>query len=390
MQLDLLEGSFYAGDPDPTYAWLRREAPVYRDDANRLWGISRHADVIAIEKDAELWTSARGFRPGLASDASMIARDDPQHLQQRRVLFRRFTPRRVKDFEKGLRAKVGPLIDAFAARGHADFVAELAIPLPVMMILELMGFDPNDWPRFARWAEISNAAGGGPRYMHAGVMDAVTEFFGEARALLEERRARPRDDAFSWMIAAHADGSCVRSDEEMLLEALLLLNGGSDTTRHVIAGASLALAQHPEQQDLLRREPDRIPVAVEEFVRWVTPLLNMCRVATRDVELHGQRLRAGDQVLLMYSSANRDERVFAEPQRFDVTREPNPHLGFGFGTHFCMGASLARLELRVVFEELLGRLPTWRLAAGVAPRHVPNAFTRGLAALPIEFGARKN
>jgi cytochrome P450 family 142 subfamily A polypeptide 1 len=390
MQLDLLEGSFYAGEPDPTYAWMRREAPVYRDEPNKLWGISRHADVIAIEKDAALWTSARGFRPGFMSDASMISRDDPKHLQQRRVLFRRFTPRRVREFEVSLRAKVGRLIDGFAARGHADFVAELAIPLPVMMILELMGFEPNEWPRFAQWAETSNAAGGGPRYMHPGVMDAVVGFFGEARALLAARRAQPRDDAFSWMLQANADGSCPRSDDELLSEALLLLNGGSDTTRHVIAGASLALAQHPEQQELLRREPARIPVAVEEFVRWVTPLLNMCRVATRDVELHGQRVREGDQVLLMYSSANRDERVFADPQRFDVRREPNPHLGFGFGTHFCMGASLARMELRVVFEELLRRLPTWRLAPGATPRHVPNAFTRGLGELPIEFAARPN
>lgn len=385
MQLDLLDGDFYAGDPDPTYARLRREAPVYRDEANRLWGISRHADVIAIEKDPGLWSSAQGFRPGLPSDASMIGRDDPEHLQNRRVLFRHFTPRVVRDYEAGLRAKVAKLIDGFAARGQADLIAELAIPLPVMTILELMGFDPEDWPRFAHWAEVSNAAGGGPRYMHPGVLDAVQGFFAQARELIERRRREPRNDAFSWMLAASADGSCPRSDDEILMEGLLLLNGGSDTTRHVIGGAALALCRHPEQQQLLRREPARIPVAVEEFVRWVTPLLNMCRSATRDTLLRGQEIRAGDQVLLMYGSANRDEAVFREPQRFDVTRDPNPHLAFGFGTHFCMGASLARLELRVVFEELLRRTSELRLAGTAEPRWVPNAFTRGLESLPVEF-----
>jgi cytochrome P450 family 142 subfamily A polypeptide 1 len=263
-------------------------------------------------------------------------------------------------------------------------VRDFAIPLPVIAILELLGFDADAWPRFAAWAETLNASGGGPRYFHPGVMQAFAEFRAEALRLIEARRARPSDDLVSRMVVA-ARGELPRSDDEIALEALLLLDGGSDTTRHVIAGATLALARHPDQRRLLAAEPARLPVAVEEFVRWVTPILNMRRTATRDTELHGRRLREGDEVLLLYGAANRDERVFSDPQRFDVKRDPNPHLAFGFGTHFCLGASLARLELRVAFEALLARLPDLRLAPGAEPRLTPNAFTRGLASLPLEF-----
>jgi cytochrome P450 family 142 subfamily A polypeptide 1 len=384
MNLDLLDGALYADDPEPAYAWLREHAPAYWDEANELWAVSRHADVITIETDPERFTSSRGFRPKLPSDASMIGKDDPEHLAQRRLLNRRFTPRAVLGLEPGLRATVTRLVDGFARRGSCDLVRELAIPLPVMTILELLGFDVEEWPRFAAWAETLNASGGGPRYFHPGVMQAFAEFRAEALQLIEARRARPRGDLVSRMLSA-ARRELPRSDDEIALEALLLLDGGSDTTRHVIAGAALALTQHTESLRRLAAEPVRIPVAVEEFVRWVTPILNMRRTATRDTELHGRRLREGDEVLLLYGAANRDERVFADPQRFDVTREPNPHLAFGFGTHFCLGASLARLELRVAFEELLRRLPDLRLARGAEPRLAPNAFTRGLLSLPLEF-----
>lgn len=385
MQLDLLDGELYAGDPEPAYAWLREHAPAYWDEANGLWAVSRHADVVAVETDPELFTSSRGFRPKLPSDASMIGKDDPEHLAQRRVLYRCFTPRAVKALEPRIRASVTRLVDAFARRGRCDLVRELAIPLPVIAILELLGFDAEEWPRFARWAETLNAAGGGPRYFHEGVQTAFAEFRAEALRLVAERRLRPRDDLVSLMVAAAEDASVPRSDDEIALEALLLLDGGSDTTRHVIGGAAQELTRHPEQLRLLAGDRRRLALAVEEFVRWVTPILNMRRTATRDTQLHGRRLRAGDEVLLLYAAANRDERVFRDPQRFEVTRAPNPHLAFGMGTHFCLGASLARLELRVVFEELLRRLPDLRVAPGAQPRWVPNAFTRGLASLELEF-----
>jgi len=340
--------------------------------------------VIAVESDPERFTSSRGFRPKLPSDASMIGKDDPEHGAQRRLLNRRFTPRAVRRLEPRVRAAVVRLVDGFARRGHCDLVRELAIPLPVIAILELLGFDPDEWPRFARWSETLNSAGGGPRYLHAGVTLAFQEFRAEALRLAAERRARPRDDLVSRMVAAAAD-ELPRTDDEIALEALLLLNGGSDTTRHVIGSAALALVRSPSQLRGLAADAARLPVAVEEFVRWATPILNMRRTATRESALHGRTIRAGDEVLLLYGAANRDERVFADPQRFDVARRPNPHLAFGFGTHFCLGASLARLELRVAFEELLRRAPDLRLAPDFEPAFVPNAFTRGLAALPLEF-----
>jgi cytochrome P450 family 142 subfamily A polypeptide 1 len=176
-----------------------------------------------------------------------------------------------------------------------------------------------------------------------------------------------------------------RDDAELGMEGLLLLNGGSDTTRHVISTAAWTLLQHPDQLALLRDEPARIPTAVEEFIRWVSPILNMRRTATRDTEIARTRIREGDEVLMMFASANRDETKFHEPERFDVTRSPNPHISFGLGTHFCLGASVARLELRVAFEELLRRLPDLRIAPGFEPRFTPNAFVRGLESLRLEF-----
>jgi cytochrome P450 family 142 subfamily A polypeptide 1 len=385
MKIDLLEGSLYAGDPDPTYAWMRENAPAYWDETNKLWGISRYPDVIAIEKDAQLWVSGQGYRPNLGADPSMIGQDDPRHLAQRRVISRGFTPRMVKRLESRVRSTVTGLIDAFVSEGQCDIVAGLAIPVPVITILELIGFDTDDWPTFARWAEVTNAGGGGPRYLTDESMEFVGLFFGRAMELAEMRRQEPRDDLMTAIVQAAAKGHVPRDDVAISNEALLLLNGGSDTTRHVIAGATQALLEHPEQLALLAREPKRIPVAVEEFIRWVTPILNMRRTATRATELHGETIRKGDEVLLMYSSANRDPEIFDDPQRFDVTRDPNPHIAFGFGTHFCLGASLARLELRVTFEELLRRLPDIRLAEGAKLEWIPNAFTRGLAALPVVF-----
>jgi cytochrome P450 family 142 subfamily A polypeptide 1 len=381
MDIDLLDGDWYAGDPEPAYAWLRREAPVYRDAANALWGISRHADVIELEKHPELYCSRRGFRPKLTgADLSMIGQDDPEHLAQRKVLHQRFMPRQVAQLEPQLRASVAELIGAFASAGRCELVGALAVPLPVITILELLGFPRERWPEMARWSEITNSAGGGPRYMTPEVMPCVQAFAAATAELIALRRVRPRDDLISRMLADPA-----RSDASIQMEALLLLNGGSDTTRHVIGGATLALLQQREQWDWLRANPRALPGAVEEFIRWVTPILNMRRTATRDLELHGTKIREGDELVLMYAAANRDERVFREPQRFDVQRRPNPHLAFGFGTHFCLGASLARLELRVVFEELLARLPDLRLAPGPEPEWIPNAFTRGLRALHVEF-----
>jgi cytochrome P450 family 142 subfamily A polypeptide 1 len=383
--IDLLARELYEGDPDPTYAWLRAHAPVYRDETNGLWGVSRHADLVAIERDTKRFSSAQGSRPNIDGDDSMINQDDPRHLALRRIFSAHITPRGVRRYEPFVQAVVDELIDAIVDRGECDLVQDVAIPLPVRVILHALGFDDAQWSEFQRWTEITMIGGGGPRYMSDAVMEAAEAFWRRAAETLAARRAEPRDDWLSLMLAHAAEGPAAREMPAMLSEALLILNGGSDTTRHVLAGGTSALLQDRDQLDRLVARPDGIPRAVEEMIRWVTPILNMRRTATRDTELHGRAILAGDQLLLMYASANRDEAVFEAPERFDTTRHPNPHIAFGIGTHFCLGANLARLELRVVLERMLERLPNLRLASDAPPRVVATGFTRGLAELPVHW-----
>jgi cytochrome P450 family 142 subfamily A polypeptide 1 len=384
--LDLLDGALYAGDPEPAYAYLRAHRPVYWDPINELWGISRHRDIVAIEKDPATWTNEGGYRPNIAADPSMIGVDDPLHAARRRLVARRFTPRAVTTHEELVRSTVVSLVDAVAARGSAEVVSELAAPLPAKMIGHLLGFPDDWWPKLVEWSSTTILLGGGPRYFNDDGILAAAAFGQASLELANERRGCPVDDLMSVWTQAEVDG-CPLNDDDLSSDALLLLDGGAETTRTVIANGIDTLIRHPDQRRLLRDEPARIPIAVEELIRWTTPILNMCRVATRDTEVAGTPITAGQQVVLMYSSANRDETVFEDPHRFDVTRDPNPHISFGFGTHFCLGAALARYELRLMFEELARRLDDWAWADDVGPRRTPNAFVRGIDAFPITFRA---
>ncbi|MEM7412256.1 MAG: cytochrome P450 [Myxococcota bacterium] len=381
--IDLLDHHLYEGDPQETYTWLRNEAPVYWDATNELWGISRHADIVSMSRDPGRFSSGEGSRPNTPGSGSMIDSDDPKHLAYRRLFSKQITPRAVRKLEPKVRAFVDDLFVKIEGQPEFDLVKSLAIPLPVRVILHALGLPDAEWPRFAEIAEITMGAGGGPRYLSDEVIQVAGAYFGEAAGVVAERREHPAEDWFSVMTAAAAEGPAARSDMELASESLLFLNGGSDTTRHVIAGGSLALLEHPDQLARLRAEPELLPTAIEEMVRWVTPLLNMRRTATEDVSLHGRTIRKGEQVLLMYSAANRDERVFDDPQRFDITRDPNPHIAFGIGAHFCMGANIARMELRCMFEAILERLPGLRRATeGPLPMSAP-AFACGLKTLPV-------
>jgi len=385
--VSLLDPDLYAADPFPTYTWLRENAPVYWDEANTIWGISRWRDVMDVEKNTARYSSARGSRPHIEMGESMINKDDPAHSAQRKLVSGRFTPAAVRKHEQLVRHVVTELIDAVAAKGSADVVAELAAPLPARVIGELLGFEPEQWDKCRWWSETTMAAAGylpeDPRAPDSS--EAMMDFGMAAFALVEARRAEPRDDLVSAWVQAEVDGQPL-TVEEVINEAILLLDGGAETTRAVIGQTVLALIEHPDQRTRLLEDPALIGrTGVEEFIRWVTPILNMRRTVTADHELRGQQLHAGDEVLLMYGAANRDPDVFDEPERFDVTRSHNHHVAFGFGTHFCLGANLARLELRVMFEELLRRLPDFRLAPGATPQIVPGYFTRTLRELPIEF-----
>lgn len=387
MEIDLLDGNFYVEDPYRAYAWLRSEAPAYWDATNELWGISRYDDIVEIEKRKDRFINSDrnkgGYRPNIPADPAIIGLDDPLHQRRRNLVARRFTPRAVSSWEDHIRGVVRQLLDdAMAHGGPIEVVGEVAAPLPAEMIGLLLGFPDEMRPKLQEWSERTICLGGGPRYMEEDGIVAAMEFAAASAELYEEKRRCPADDVMTVWTTAEVPGHEFGVDE-VISDSLLLLDGGAETTRTVIARIILEMARQPDQWELLRDGAD-LTVAVEEFIRWVTPIHNMCRVATEDTEIAGTTVRAGDQLVLMYSAANRDPDHFDRPEAFDVTRNPNHHIAFGFGTHFCLGASLARLEIRLFFEELLERVRGFRIVAD-SIEEMPNAFVYGLKSAEVEF-----
>jgi cytochrome P450 family 142 subfamily A polypeptide 1 len=388
--IDLLDGNLYADGPYETYAWMREHAPVYWDATNELWGISRYDDVVEIEKRNDVFVNSDqqkgGYRPNIPADPAIIGLDDPLHHQRRNLVSRRFTPRAVSAWEDDIRAKVTALIDNVERNGgHAEAVNDLAAPLPAMMIGKLLGFPEDAWPNLQSWSERTIALGGGPRYFNEDGMTAAIEFAGAAADLYDAKQGCSAHDVMSVWTQATIDGEPLSRDM-VISDCLLLLDGGAETTRTVIARTLLNLLANPGEWEKLKGGAD-LTVAVEEFIRYVSPVHNMCRVATVDYDIAGTTIPKGNQVVLMYGSANRDTEHFDDPERFDVTRNPNKHIAFGFGTHFCLGAALARLEIKVFFEEFLRRVESYAITPGTAPEEMPNAFVYGLrsAHLDVRF-----
>ena len=385
--VDLLDGAFYVSDPYPTYAWMRDHAPLYWDATNELWGVSRYDDVVEVETRKEVFTSADrvkgGYRPNLPADPALIGLDDPEHHRRRNLVARRFTPRAIGAWEGPVRAVVTELLDGVAAAGgRGDAVGDLGAPLPAKMIGRLLGFDDDRWPDLQGWSERTIALGGGPRYLNDDGMVAAMEFAQAAADLHGEKRRCPADDLMTVWATAEVDGAPLPI-EAVIADSLLLLDGGAETTRTVIARSLVELSARPDQWALLQAGID-LACATEELIRFVTPIHNMCRVATADTTVGGRPVPAGSQLVLMYAAANRDPAHFADPERLDLTRRPNHHLAFGFGTHFCLGAALARLEIRVFLEELIRRVREVR----VVPESVvemPNAFVYGLRSASVEI-----
>ncbi|HEY3834336.1 MAG TPA: cytochrome P450 [Acidimicrobiia bacterium] len=386
--IDLLAGDFYVNDPYSTYAWMREHAPVYWDATNELWGISRYDDIVEIEKRNDVFSNAdltHGYRPKLGADPSIIGLDDPLHAARRKIVSRRFTPRAVGNWEDHVREVVTNLIDTAVAAGGADLVEDVAAPLPAMMIGLLLGFPDEMWPKLMEWSERTIVLGGGPRYMEDSGIVAAMEFAGACNDLYEEKQKCPADDVVSLWSKLSDVGGQPFGVAEVISDCLLLLDGGAETTRTVIARMLVELSRRTDDVAALRAGTDTgLVCAVEEMIRYVTPIHNMCRCATVDYEMHGQTIKAGDQVLLMYSSANRDPAHFDDPEALNLERKPNHHIAFGFGTHFCLGASLARLEIKVFFEEFLRRVDTWSIAEGSVVE-MPNAFVYGLKSAQITF-----
>ena len=386
-ELDLLDGDFYVQDPYAAYAWMRQHEPVYRDSVNELWGVARYDDIVEIEKHKDVFINSDqnrgGYRPNIPADPSIIGLDDPHHSRRRNLVSRRFTPKAVSSWEDHVRLTVRQLLDnALAHGGPVDVVGELAAPLPAEMIGLLLGFPREMYPKLMEWSERTIALGGGPRYHVEDGIIAAMEFAQASAELYEEKKACPADDVMTTWTQAEVPGHSFGVDE-VISDCLLLLDGGAETTRTVIARTILNLADRPDQWALLREGAD-LTVAVEEFIRFVTPIHNMCRVATEDVVISGSEVQAGDQLVLMYSSANRDPEHFDRPEELDVTRHPNHHISFGFGTHFCLGSSLARLEIRVFFEELLQRVADVSVVADSIVE-MPNAFVYGLRSADVQF-----
>jgi len=388
--IDLLDGDLYANGPYETYEWLRENAPLYWDATNELWGVSRYDDIVEIEKRKDVFinsdTDKGGYRPNIPADSAIIGLDDPMHHKRRNLVSRRFTPKAVSGWEDDIRAKVSKLLDGVEANGgHAEVIGDLAAPLPAMMIGKLLGFGEEHWPELQSWSERTIAMGGGPRYFNDDGMLAAMEFAQAASDLYDRTKGCPVDDVMGIWTEASIDGEPL-SRENVIADCLLLLDGGAETTRTVIARTLLNLVADPRVWQKLQAGAD-MTVAVEEMIRFVTPIHNMCRVAVADYDIAGGTIPKGNQVVMMYGSANRDPKHFDDPERFDVTRQPNNHIAFGFGTHFCLGAALARLEIKVFFEELVRRVENFQLTPGIEPVEMPNAFVYGLrsAHLDLQF-----
>ena len=391
-EIRLLDRFFYL-DPWEHFRWMRDEAPVYWDPSadGGLWGVTRYDDIMQIAKTPEIFCSGQSSRPERGSwIPSMINLDEPLHKRRRNLVNRGFTPRRVRDQESKLRTLTNELIDRVIEGGRFDFVKEIARWIPMVAIGDMLGVEPEDRERLLLWSDAM--LGGGEI---AEVSDDVErgeqqkiyidEYFAYQAAVIEDRKKNPGDDLVSLLVHGDVDGDRL-SDEELLQESLLILIGGDETTRHVMTGGLEQLIAHPDQKQKLIDDPSRIEVAVEEMLRFVSPIVNMNRTVTRDTELHGEKLREGDRVLLLYPAGNRDERAFESPERFDIERWPNRHVAFGgYGVHHCLGASLARLELKILFEELLRRMPDIDLAPDAPIKRRPNNFITGIEEMFVVF-----
>jgi cytochrome P450 family 142 subfamily A polypeptide 1 len=381
--IDLKAAEFYRSDSRRAYAWMRRNAPVHFDANSGLWGIATYDGVREAERDAATFSNAGGTRPDTGPLPWMIDMDAPAHGKRRKLVSHAFLPSRIRASAPRIAAICDELIDGVCERGACDLVHDLAAPLPMIVIGDMLGVPTGDRAALLRWSDDMLGSLNGDDASIAAAATSFGEYVAYARGMIADRRARPADDLVSVLVHAEVDGDRL-DDQELVFEVLLLLVGGDETTRNVTTGGMEQLLAHPDQKDRLLAEPRLLAGAVEEMLRWVSPIKSMARTVTRDVVFGGRPLRAGDKALLLYESANFDEAHFRDAERFDVERTPNDHLAFGSGAHFCLGAGLARLELHTVLDRILRRLPDLELATA-AP--LPRTIT-GISAMPVEFTPR--
>jgi cholest-4-en-3-one 26-monooxygenase len=399
-EINLVDADTYrhGGAPHGQFAWLREHAPVYwhADGGDPawpgFWAVTRHADVGHISRHAEIFSSSRKlvlFAEAPESQIEMqrlmmLNMDPPQHTRQRGFVNRGFTPRMIGRLAKHIREICDTLIDEVVPRGEADFVTDIAAPLPLQVICELVGAPPQD----RDWIfDLSNKLVGydDPEFRHSSEdgMEAAAQIYAYADELAARRREQPADDIVTRLLQPDESGEVLTASEFDLF-FLLLTVAGSETTRNAASGGMLALFEHPAQWQRLLADRGLIPTAAEEIVRWVSPVNQFRRTAVSDTELGGEAIAEGDKVVVFYASANRDESVFDHPQEFDIGRDPNPHIGFGGGgPHFCLGRHLAALELRVLLAALAERMPDIRLDGEVS--RLRSNFLNGIKHMPVRF-----
>jgi cytochrome P450 family 142 subfamily A polypeptide 1 len=382
--------------------WLRENDPLYWSERDQLWIATRYDDVAHVSKNQDLFTSAHGVRPANSAKIGLIDEAEPRHGRLRSLINRGFTPRMVKKLEAIFRGITTEALDAIAGQGECDFVEAVSVPLPILLIAEMLGIRREDRARFHHWSDDMIRGDGGqfdPERM-AAAGRAFAEYAAYVREIIEDRRRNPQDDLVSVLVGAKDQGVLATFDQrlpeemggehlelandELIMLLVILLVAGNETTRNGISGGMQLLIENPGERRKLLDDPALLPSAVEEMVRLVSPVHSFARTVVRDLELRGKALRAGQKVLMLYGSANRDAEVFPDPDAFRVERNPH-HLGFGLGPHFCLGANLARREMRVAFEELLRRLPDMRYADGERPVVGGSAIVRSCVRMRVRY-----
>jgi cytochrome P450 len=375
-------------DPYSVYRALRDEHPLYYCQARSTWVLSRFDDVWDAVHDSETFSSAQGVFPGMGGynpDQSlpvMIMMDPPRHTQLRRLVNRAFTRRQVADREQVIREIARKLVDSLVDAGGGDLVEDLAKPLPTIVIAELLGVPQEDRKEFRQWSDQlvqdnPDDQAAATKAMEGGAH--LIRYFGD---LFAERRRSPRDDLLTALITAEVDGEHLEEDE-LFGMCVLLLVAGNETTTNLVSNSAVLFDHHPDQWQAIVSDPSRLPGAIEECLRFDSPVQALARTLTRPVDAHGQTMDEGDKVLLIYGSANRDDREFREPDTFDIERTIDRQLAFGHGIHFCLGAPLARLEAQIVYSELLRRSPEWTITG--APVRMHSGPIRGLSHLPVSM-----
>jgi cytochrome P450 family 142 subfamily A polypeptide 1 len=382
--------------------WLRENDPVHWSEKTGLWIVSKYEDVSYVSKHPELFCSGHGVRPGNPVKLALIEDDEPRHGQLRKLINKGFTPRMVSKLEKAFLEITTEAIDAVADAGECDFVADIAVPLPLLLIAEMIGIRREDRATFHRWSDELIAADGNlerPDIMERAA-HAYAEYAAYVTEIFEDRRRNPQDDLVSILVGANDDGLLMKNElrvggraetdaiaelanDELIMFMVVLLVAGNETTRNAISGGMSLLIEHPRERQKLLDDPRLIPSAVEEMIRLVSPVQSFGRTVTRDTELRGRKIQEGQKVLILYPSANRDADVYDAPDEFRVERNP-AHLGFGIGNHFCLGANLARMEMRVAFTELLRRLPDMEYASG-GPVLKPSALVRSCVEMRVRY-----